>query len=240
MLTVARRKKRATLSEPRYGGMAILIGTQLQIPEWVRDHESFRRWARSPDCPEKGRFSFYDGDLRVDTEMEQLYIHNQIKSKVSLILTPLVEESNLGLYVSDGMLLSNADVGLSTIPDGYYVSFEAFKSERVREVAGKVKGCVELVGTPEMVLEVVSDSSETKDLVDLRSLYWEAGVAEYWIIDAREEEVNFQILRRNGKGFTPVKRSANGWLRSEVFQKSFHLIHSTNPVGKPRYNLEMK
>ena len=212
----------------------------LTIPNWVRDHQSFRRWARSPDCPEKCRIAFINGDIWVDLEPEELYSHNQVKGEVAATLMPLIDASGLGLFVMDGMLLSIPEVGLSTIPDGYYISYKAFRSARVREESGESNGCVELVGTPEMVIEVVSDSSEKKDRDVLPGLYWQAGVTEYWIIDARKEEVDFQILRRNGKGFVPIERSTGGWLRSEVFQKSFRLIRGTDPIGKPLYTLDVK
>ena len=212
----------------------------LTIPNWVRDHESFRHWARSPDCPEKCRIAFVNGEIWVDVAPEELYSHNQVKGEVAAALMPLIDSSRMGFFVMDGMLLSIPEVGLSSLPDGYYISYEAFRSARVREESGEGNGCVELVGNPEMVLEVVSDSSEKMDRDVLPGLYWQAGVAEYWIIDARKEEVDFQIFRRNGKGFVSVKRAAEGWLRSEVFQKAFRLIRDTDPIGKPLYTLEVK
>ena len=40
-------------------------------------------------------------------------------------------------------------------------------------------------GTPDMVLEILSDTSEQKDLVDLPANYQTAGIPEFWRIDAR-------------------------------------------------------
>jgi Uma2 family endonuclease len=218
--------------------MAFRIAGRVDIPDYVRDHDSFRRWARSPDCPEHLRVAFYNGDLWVDPDMEQLYVHNQVKYRVSLVLGPLVEGK--GLYVTDGMLLSNANAKFSTVPDGYFVSYDALREGRVRQVPGKSGGCVELEGTPEMVLEVVSDSSETKDLEEMPGLYWLGGVAEYWTVDARTDESVFQLWRRGPKGFVQTRKSAGQWLKSEVFGRSFRLTRGTDPMGQPLYTLEVR
>jgi hypothetical protein len=44
----------------------------------------------------------------------------------------------------------------------------------VRLIVGKDGGFVELQGSPDMVLEVLSASSEEKDTVLLKAAYWEA------------------------------------------------------------------
>lgn len=56
---------------------AIVIGDKTRIPSWVKDLESFRRWARSDEYPEHGWFSFLHGVFWVDLSMEQLFTHNQ-------------------------------------------------------------------------------------------------------------------------------------------------------------------
>ena len=240
MQTVARRTKKPRFTEPAARGMAIRIAGQMEIPDWVRDHDSFRRWARSPQCPEKARLAFYFGNLWVDPEMEQLYVHNRVILKIANTLDSLIESLDLGTYVGDGMLLTHAAVGLSTVPDGIFFSFSALESGRIREVAGVRHGCVELEGSPEMVLEVVSDSSEEKDLVDLRTLYWKAGVDEYWLVDARTEDVRFEVLRRTAAGYSSTRKQAGGWVRSDLFDASFHLVKLENRAGRPNYKLEVR
>lgn len=220
--------------------MAIRIGTRFEIPKWVQDHSSFRRWARSPECPEKLRVAYYHGTLWVDPDMEQFFVHNQVKLAIALVLAPLVTSKKSGRYGVDGMLVTNPKVELSTVPDGFYYSFDAFRSGRIRERAGPKNGCTEFEGVPEMVLEVVSNSSETKDLVDLRQWYWKGGIEEYWLVDARTEEVSFEILKRSESGYISEKRAVGGWVRSNVFRKSFRLIRGEDEVGKPLYALEVK
>ena len=52
-----------------------------------------------------------------------------------------------------------------------------------------------LEGSPDLVIEVVSDGSVRKDMVRLRDQYWQAGIQEYWLIDVRGEHLLFDILR---------------------------------------------
>jgi Uma2 family endonuclease len=73
-----------------------------------------------------------------------------------------------------------------------------------------------------MVLEVLSRSSVRKDRVILRQAYWEAEVREYWLVDARDAPVQFDVLRHTAKGYT-ASRKADGWIKSAVFGKSFRL-----------------
>ena len=58
-----------------------------------------------------------------------------------------------------------------------------------------------------MVLEVVSDGSVRKDTVVLRRAYWEAGVREYWLVDARRDPPSFDILRSTSKAFRAARKN---------------------------------
>jgi Uma2 family endonuclease len=90
-----------------------------------------------------------------------------------------------------------------------------------------------------MVLEVVSDSSEKKDNQTLFEAYYEAGVTEYWLVDARREEVEFHIYKRGAKKFTATKKQ-EGWAKSAVFGKTFRLTRDTDATGNPEFTLEVK
>jgi Uma2 family endonuclease len=240
MRPVERTAKKRPRPKQKGGGMALRIAGRLDVPKWVRDHASFRRWARSPEVSEKAQIAFYNATLWIDPDMEQFYVHNQVKAEVTAVLLPLVKAAGTGRYGTDGMLITNPEFELSTVPDGFYFSFESFRAGAIREVAGARNGCTEFEGVPEMILEVVSNSSETKDLVDLRDLYWRAGVREYWLIDARTEEVSFEILKTGDRGFVETKRLPGGWLRSELFHKAFRLVRSQDPIGRPVYTFEVK
>jgi Uma2 family endonuclease len=214
----------------------VVVADQVRIPSWVNDLESFRRWARSDDYPERGWVSFLDGEIWVDTHMEQLFSHNRVKTCFTITLGGLVETEELGYFFSDRALLSNEGANLSTEPDGTYCSFGAVQDKRVSLVEGVEEGHVEIEGTPDMVLEVVSTNSVRKDNKVLRGLYWRAGIPEYWLVDVRKDPLQFDILRRTERGYAATRRK-QGWMKSKVFGRSFLLETKPDRLGHPQYFL---
>src|SRR5262249_3431070 len=166
-----------------------VVSDQVRIPSWVNDLEAFRRWARSDTYPERGWASFLDGEIWVDTHMEQLFTHNRVKTCFTVTVGGLIEAEGRGYFFSDRCLLSNETASLSTEPDGTFCSWQAVEEGRVRLVEGVEEGFVELEGTPDMALEVVSTYSVRKDRVVLRNLYWRAKIAEYWLVDVRKSSI---------------------------------------------------
>ncbi len=211
---------------------------KVRIPAQVLDLATFRRWAHSDEFPEKGHVAYLAGEVWVDMSKEQ-FSHNQVKGEVTSVLTALAKQGQLGRVFPDGYLLTNAEADLSTNPDGIFASTESLRSGRVRLVAGAEEGYVELEGTPDMVLEVISPSSEEKDVEVMPKLYWQAGIPEYWLIDVRGDRLDFRILRRAAKGYAAV-RARGGWLKSAAFGRSFRLARQADALGYPQYTLSIK
>jgi Uma2 family endonuclease len=218
----------------------IVIEDKVRIPGGLDTLDAFRARARSEEFPERGRYAYLNGEMWVDLSREQPFTHNRVKTKFTTTLDTLVDEVGLGEVFSDGMLLSNVAANLSTEPDATFVSFETLRSGRVRLVEGTVAGFTELEGTPDMVLEVVSETSVRKDTETLRDLYWKAGISEYWLVDARGDELVFTILRHTARGYTATRHQAGGWLRSAVFDRSFRLTQKAGPLGHPQYSVEVR
>src|SRR5437867_2245621 len=101
------------------------------VPSWVVDHAAFRRWARSEDFPEMGSVCFLNGGVWVDMSKEQLFSHNQAKHEYDFVLTGLIRAAKSGRYFPDGVLYSNEDAGLTTQPDGIFVSTQSFATGKV-------------------------------------------------------------------------------------------------------------
>jgi len=57
-------------------------------------------------------------------------------------------------------------------------------------------GCL---GAPDMVVEILSLSSQRYDLNEKFNLYEAAGVKEYWVVSPKEKGINVFILQENGK-----------------------------------------
>ena len=120
-----------------------------------------------------------------------------------------------------------------------FASWETVRSGRLRLVERSKDDYVEVEGTPDMVLEVVSTSSVRKDTELLRELYWRAGIPEYWLVDARGETPSFQILRPTAEGYVETE-AQDGWLLSAVFGYAFRLTRQTDPLGHRQYRLEAR
>ena len=216
-----------------------LYDDRVEIPNWVDDLEAFRRWSDDDAFPEIGQISFLKGDVWVDMSKEQLFDHNDVKSEINMALRALVKGERLGRYFSDGAFLSNEAADVANQPDGMFIAKLSVQQRRVQVVEGKRHGHVELKGTPDMVLEVVSDSSVEKDTMILRQAYAEAGIPEYWLIDARQEPARFDILRRTERGYV-ASRKRSGWLRSDVFDRWFRLTEQLGDDDFPSFTLDVQ
>lgn len=90
-------------------------------------------------------------------------------------------------------------------------------------VQDKGKDSTKMTGSPDIVIEVVSRSSARKDLIELRDLYHQAGIREYWLIDSREEEPALVILEWTKRGYRTAA-SQSGWVKSKVLGGSFRVV----------------
>jgi Uma2 family endonuclease len=217
----------------------VLEADNVFVPAAVTDLATFRRWADSPEFPEHGRICYLAGEVWIDMSKEQLFTHNRLKTRYYLVLGGLVDVEKLGYFFSDGVSIVHSGADLSTIPDALFLSTESLASGRARLVEGARQGFVEVEGSADMALEVVSDSSVYKDTVRLRELYWQAGVREYWLVDARKKPLTFEILRHTAKGYVAARKQG-GWLKSAVFGKSFRLTQATDELGHPAFTLEVR
>jgi len=211
---------------------------EVRIPEWVVDLESFRRWYNSNDFPDRGRIDYIQGTVWVDMDMEQVFSHVQCKTAFTSVLFGLAEAGDLGLYLNDGLRLSNEGADLSAEPDGTFVSNESMEEANIQLIEGTEDGYTEIEGVPDMVLEIVSASSVKKDTKRLHKVYWEAGIKEYWLVDVRGERLSFDIFRHAAKGYVAT-RKRDGWLKSQVFGQSFRLTRAVDRFGHARYGLEL-
>jgi hypothetical protein len=209
--------------------------TELRVPAGIADLGSFRCWADADDFPENVRIDYLQGEVWVDMSRQDLFTHVGVKGAFVVALGKLARS---GLFLGSGPYLSNVAAGMAVRPDALFVS-AAGLLERVRLLDRKGDGYDELEGSPDMVLEVISRASAHRDKVLLRRAYWEAGVREYWLVDARPDPLTFDILRHTARGYraTPKK---GGWLASAVFGKSFRLTRQTDALGHPKYTLAVR
>lgn len=212
---------------------------EVTIPDWVVDLESFRRWIDADDVPEKAQIAYLNDGVWIDMSKEQVFSHVLVKTEITICLGSLVKRGESGLFLGDGVRLTNLEANFSVRPDSTFVGAECLSSGRVKLVEGIEEGYLELEGTPDMVMEVVSPTSLRKDTEVMRLKYAEAGIREYWLVDARKEPLTFDILRLTSRGYAATRKQ-QGWVRSAVFDKSFRLVRKTTKLGHPDFTLKVR
>jgi Uma2 family endonuclease len=221
---------------------ALLSDREVRVPATAFDLDGFRRWVQSDSCDERSRCSFMAGEVFVEISPEEIESHNKPKNYIGYGLTHWVNQHEFGKVLADGALLVNEAASLSTEPDIMFCSWDRLRSGQVR-YAEAVKGSnrfVEVHGSPDIVVEIVSASSVRKDTERLHELYYRADVAEYWLIDARGEEVQFHLFGRGHSQWAPTPADRDGFVASQVLGGSFAIERDLNPVGGYRYTLASK
>jgi len=219
--------------------MAVLIPSideVIAVPKWVSDLRSFRRWFRSDTFPSDAKVVYYDGNIWVDQQMERA-LHTLIKTEIARMVGNWSKSNLPGSTYCDKLRFTNRKADLSCEPDVIFISDESLILGKVRLMDGDVS--LEVEGSPEIIVEVISPTSVKKDEKTLREKYWEAGVQEYWLADSRKVP-SLSILKRTARGFVTVKANAQGWLRSEVLGALCRLVSKPGPAATTKVELEMK
>lgn len=114
-------------------------------------------------------------------------IHQRISRKLLRFLDDYITQNDLGeiLYAPVDIVLSMTDV---VQPDIVFVL-----KERLNIITKK-----NIVEAPDLVVEILSEHTETIDRKKKMKLYEQHGVKEYWIVDP-DAKVIEQFVRKKGK-----------------------------------------
>jgi Uma2 family endonuclease len=219
----------------------IVIGRRLRIPASALTLDGFCRWMHSRRFPPHRKASFVNGEVFLEMSPEELLSNNTAKGDIFGHLWTYANEHDLGQTYADRAMLVNAKAELSTEPDVMFCRWETFTSGRVvlRTSADGGKQKVELHGSPDLVVEVVSRSSATKDLRKLPGAYHLADIPEYWIVDPRKDDLIFRVLRWETAGYVDVPADETGFHASQVLAARVRLTRSQTRIGGWRYRLEI-
>ncbi len=213
----------------------------LVVPPEAQTMDGFRAWATADDFPEGVRVTYLQGEVFIDMSNEEINSHVALKTELVRALSSLVRELRSGKFYGDGVLLTNVAAEVSNNPDALFIGKATLESARARLVPGRGAEHLyrEVEGTPDWVLEVGSDGSVQKDTVLLREAYHRAGIPEYWLVDARGEEMSFQVLLHRKSKYVAAAVK-DGWQRSQVFARSFRLERSLDEFGLWEYTLHVR
>lgn len=207
---------------------------EFEIPSSVNCLTSFREWVQAADLPRFARIGFVDRRITIDMSPEDLFCHNAIKTTIGGELYAWNKSTKRGHVFIDRALVVAPAAGLASEPDVVYTSLESIETGRVRlvpksnQAAGRY---IELEGAPDLVVEVVSDSSVTKDRRTLYAAYFASGIREYWLADGRGEALAFTIFHRGVASFDSAPVDAEGFQPSAVLGKRLRLTRTWNQAG---------
>ncbi|MFV0446283.1 MAG: Uma2 family endonuclease [Planctomycetaceae bacterium] len=221
----------------------LLADHDVEIPPSVVDLSTFREWALSKEFPERGRIDFVDGRIEVDMSPDNIFFHSAPKSELAVAIGNRLSQLDLGEWFVDKTRISCPDANLSVEPDIVLIRYESFDSGRVSltpTTNRKPDSFIEIEGPPDLVVEVVSESSVAKDTRRLRQLYFAAGVAEYWLVDARGGELHFDILLPGESEYQSFPADTEGWRRSAVLMAEYQFTRRRNRHGHWQYRLNQR
>ena len=152
--------------------------TQAEFAQWVRGHDGW----------DPNHYELLSGRIVIDPPAG--HPHGEIGARVVRFLGNFAADHALGKVFgsSQGFELPTGD---TLEPDASFVSTERWKAAP-KPVPGKF-----LVVVPDLVVEILSTSTASRDRGEKRLAYESAGVRELWLIDWRAREV---VL------FLPAKR----------------------------------
>ncbi len=222
--------------------VGIRIDNQLDIPPGIETLDAFRRWVHSDDFPDQGRIDWVGGKLEIEIAPDSVFWHSSPKTEIGTVIAHQVRSGDLGYVFIDKTRIVMPDVDLACEPDVVFISHTSIDDARIKFVQSQSSpdkdSIREIEGPPDLVVEVVSDSSVSKDTERLFGDYDEGGVDEYWLVDAREAELSFQIYSRGPARFEPAATDDNGCQRSEVFDTWYRFTRHRDRHGLWRYDLE--
>ena len=223
---------------------AVIIDGDLVIPADALTWDGFQRWCFSEEFPETGRIDYLDGTIYLELNelgegAEDLFTHNAVRvaigSRLHLLLNDLGEVFHRGVRVVSS--------GVSFAPDLAVVLLESLEKGRARWMEapiGSPDRFQGIQGAPDLVVEILSDTSETRDKELLPDLYAQAGVPEMWLVDGRDEALRFEIRTLHKGRYKIVKPDADGWIHSPRLAHSFRLVRwRREGLGTWRYTLEV-
>lgn len=209
----------------------------LEVPWDAYTLDGFRRWVATLD--ERGpRVSFARGNVHVEVSPRSYATHEALVAAINEALRRLARELGSGRFFTPPSWFTHEPSALSTEPDGFFATWETLEGGALRV---NPERDIEMLGRPDMVLEVVSKTSERKDLTEHVADYAAAGVREYWIADARVDPLVFRVLVLGDDGiYVDATADADGWIASPLWRRRFRVRRLPPRAGLSDFELEIR
>ncbi|MBI4716147.1 MAG: Uma2 family endonuclease [Nitrospirae bacterium] len=145
---------------------------------------TFEDYLKTP-FDDRERYELIEGDLLL-TPAPNIR-HQRILGKLEFMIKTHVLEKGLGevFFAPCDVVLDNENVFQ---PDILFIS-----RERTRIITEP-----NIQGAPDLVIEILSPSTQYRDLGGKKRVYARSGVKEYWIVDPEEKGVDVYTLKEKG------------------------------------------
>ncbi len=160
------------------------------------------------NTPEDKRYELLDGELIMTPAPGEL--HQSISILLGSKLFQFVDENSLGRVYNApfDVVLSDTDV---VQPDLLFVS----------NARGHIITPENIQGAPDLVIEILSPSTATRDRTFKRTLYARHGVKEYWMVDTTAKDITVLLL--GDRGFEVVDTCGEGEALTSPTLQGFRL-----------------
>ena len=157
--------------------------------------------------PEQDNRELIEGDFHMVPSPS--FRHQNILANLGTILREFVRKNRLGVVVWAPMDVVLSDLNVVQ-PDILYISNER------REIITENN----ISGAPDLVIEILSPSTASRDRELKLGLYARFGVREYWIVDPDESSV--QVMELGAEGYDTIGSYDSGEVESSVIP-GFHI-----------------
>lgn len=170
------------------------------------DPDEFVRWVEARPPTDINHYELLNG--RVVMTPPAAYPHGEVGGAIQWVLQNFVRQHALGRVFdsSQGFRLTTGD---TVEPDHSFVS-----KERWAKMGLPVKGELLRV-VPDLVIEVLSPSTRSRDRGEKKGIYEQNGVREYWLVDPMAGEITVFVLRAGRFGCAQVYGDTDR-VRSEI------------------------
>ena len=145
----------------------------------MQTQQTPKTWEDVLRMPDDGnRYEFIGGRLYVTPA--PVTRHQRISKRLQAALMRILEDAGRGEVFDAPFLVEFPGVGDRVQPDLIFVS------DRRREIIGEKQ----VLGAPDLVVEILSPSTAHRDRGIKLDLYARSGVRQYWIVDPVEDVVD--------------------------------------------------
>ncbi|MFQ5901966.1 MAG: Uma2 family endonuclease [Thermodesulfobacteriota bacterium] len=156
-------------------------------PAVAKNRYTYEDYLKTPDDE---RYELIEGELIMTPSPKT--DHQRISGRIDFALRRFVEENDLGevFYAPYDVYLDEENC---VQPDILFVSKERLN----------IIGENNIQGAPDLAVEIVSEGSVYRDVIQKKIIYARSGIKEYWIIAPQEKMVEVYFLK--GKGYQLIK-----------------------------------